>query len=320
MADKTISIEQILTFAVFGTFNRITESLSDTIEFVETIHTKPIRLVIKDIIKFNQTYATKYGNRNVFLNQTLLFQQVGGTKDLNISLYENIFFTQYAQPRPTLSQSLIFSENIQHFKGGDLADLLTFTETRSYKLVRIFIFNDTLIFTHYIPFYKNNVHFINPGIPPAYIPSFTVPIPIKIPPTDPLINPTITLPNIPYKKQYITLTLGNNSIKISAPEIGDSYKLEDTRIFRNTRNGDLLLYSDPIWPKIQTFNYRFSFLTITEIQLLKSFIKKTIGSTITLLDYENNNWQVIITTTELEYEQTGKNNYTTNIELQGNRA
>ena len=70
-----------------------------------------------------------------------------------------------------------------------------------------------------------------------------------------------------------------DSVTLRTPNLGNKDRLAFNRISRETRGGTLIVYADPIWPKIQTLALTFSGLSTTEAQDLLQFLGRSFGST-----------------------------------------
>lgn len=104
----------------------------------------------------------------------------------------------------------------------------------------------------------------------------------------------------PYTSPTFTLLL-------PTPEFNNVERLGRTRIQTETRGGDLLLYSDPVWPKDDELAYTITNLPHAKRLLLEAFIQESLGKFIRLRDYEDLVWKAIITTPEAEFVEDGKN-------------
>lgn len=118
----------------------------------------------------------------------------------------------------------------------------------------------------------------------------------------------------------ITYACGALILRLKAPELGNGDRIEFLRIQRETRGGDLEVYSDPVWPKIETLIWTFKNLKRADSINVLAFLEQTVGQTITLLDYEGNTWTGIISTPAPDVKCTSDKNcgsYEVTIEFQG---
>lgn len=212
-------------------------------------------------------------------------QTVSANKNVK-ELYQNISFYQYASING-IYQELAFIETVSVYRGGLVAEGIVFVEQGNVILNKRIIQHDTIIFREQAHLFKESSFYIQPTIP------------------------TIS------KSKSITLSYNTLSITVRAPELGDTDGIDEVRINRLSRGGDLIVYSDPNWPRTESLSYRFSFLTTHEITQLKDFVHATIGQSILLVDYDGLSWSVIITNPDFEFDQTSKNNYTATLEFEG---
>ena len=89
------------------------------------------------------------------------------------------------------------------------------------------------------------------------------------------------------------------------------------RISRETRGGTLVVFADPIWPKIQTLSLTFSGLTLTEADALLAFCDAHLGQEIGLLDWEHRYWKGVIMTPEDPIVQDTRDTYSASFEFEG---
>ena len=89
------------------------------------------------------------------------------------------------------------------------------------------------------------------------------------------------------------------------------------RISRETRGGTLIVYADPIWPKIQTLALTFSGLRSTEVQELLQFLDDHLGQQIGLLDWEHRHWIGVVMTPDDPVVQDDKDSFSASFEFEG---
>lgn len=111
----------------------------------------------------------------------------------------------------------------------------------------------------------------------------------------------------------------SNAVTLRDPDFGNIDRLEESRINRKTRNGDLEIFRDPNWPTNEIQDYKFSFLSQNQITALLNFFDITLGQTITLIDHENFTWEGIILTPSNEVSQPERQGFTASFQFQGSR-
>jgi len=118
----------------------------------------------------------------------------------------------------------------------------------------------------------------------------------------------------------ITYSCGALNLRLKAPELGNIDRIEFLRIQRETRGGDLEIYSDPVWPIIETLVWTFKNISRIDAANTLNFLEQTVGQTIELIDYEGNVWTGIISTPAPDVKCTSDMNcgsYDVTIEYQG---
>jgi hypothetical protein len=140
------------------------------------------------------------------------------------------------------------------------------------------------------------------------------------PPDEELEGP---IPGItdPFKLVYPAIGPFTDTLVLRAPNFGNRDKLQMNRISRETRGGTLVVYADPIWPKIQTLAVAVSGLTWTQASGLHTFIDNYLGLEIGMLDWEHRFWKGIVTKFDDPIVQDGKGcKYTVSFEFEGELA
>jgi hypothetical protein len=173
--------------------------------------------------------------------------------------------------------------------GRSLTDTMVLGQAVAYEIER----SDTLC--TYTPFVGTN------GDGDATTPPST---------TEPTLGSAILTLTYPYVTPTSTLVLRN-------PEFGNQTTLNYSRIFGETRGGTLIVFSDPIWPKIKTLSMQINALSEAQVQDLLDFFGDSLGQEIGLLDWENRQWRGIILTPDAEVTDNGECNKTVSIQFEG---
>jgi hypothetical protein len=124
--------------------------------------------------------------------------------------------------------------------------------------------------------------------------------------------------------QKIQLNFGALSLVLSVPAFGDTDSNEQTRINRETRNGDLIIFHDPQWPVIEKLTYKLPYLSQIQCKQYLSFIHTSLGQNVTLIDHNNIGWVGIIVNPDAAVTQTGRNDigcggFETELQFEGSR-
>jgi hypothetical protein len=122
---------------------------------------------------------------------------------------------------------------------------------------------------------------------------------------------------VPFQLLYPASGAVEDTITLRAPNLGNKDRLQFNRITRETRGGTLIVFADPIWPKIQTLVLQFSGLTQAESQGLLAFMEDHLGEEIGLIDWEHRYWRGVIVGVDDPAVQDGKHNYTMGFEFEG---
>ena len=108
-----------------------------------------------------------------------------------------------------------------------------------------------------------------------------------------------------------------DSVTLRAPNFGNKDRLSFNRILRETRGGTLIVFADPIWPKIQTLVLTFSGLRSVQAQQLLAFLDAHLGEEIGLLDWEGRYWKGVVTTPTDPVVQDGRDSFSASLEFEG---
>ncbi len=122
---------------------------------------------------------------------------------------------------------------------------------------------------------------------------------------------------VPFQLVYPSIGSVTDSVALKTPNLGNKDRLSFQRVLRETRGGTLIVYADPIWPKIQTLVLTFSGLLRVESQELLTFIDDHLGQEIGLIDWEHRYWRGVITTPDEPAIEDRFDSFTVNFEFEG---
>ncbi len=122
---------------------------------------------------------------------------------------------------------------------------------------------------------------------------------------------------VPFQLVYPSIGAVTDSLSLKTPNFGNLDRLAFNRVQRETRGGSLVIYADPIWPKIQTLILTFSGLKRVEAQNLLTFIDDHIGQEIGLIDWEHRYWKGVITAPDQPIVEDSFDSFTSSFEFQG---
>jgi hypothetical protein len=135
--------------------------------------------------------------------------------------------------------------------------------------------------------------------------------------------PTYTAPGATpgFRLQYPGTGPVTDELILRAPNLGNIDRLSMTRINRETRGGTLIVYADPIWPKVETLLLSFSGLSFDESQDLLEFMENHLGEEIRLIDWEDRVWKGVIVNPQDPVVQDGRGcKYTASFEFEGEKV
>jgi hypothetical protein len=109
-------------------------------------------------------------------------------------------------------------------------------------------------------------------------------------------------------------------VTLGSPEFGNRDRLQFNRISRETRGGTLIVFADPIWPKVQTAALTFSALSSTQVQNYLTFVKDHLGLEVGFVDWEGFYWKGVIMNPTEPTAQDDKTGHTVSFEFEGESA
>lgn len=114
-----------------------------------------------------------------------------------------------------------------------------------------------------------------------------------------------------------TLTGPKTILVLRNPETDNRDRLAFNRINRETRGGEINIYSDPNWPKVNTLLFTVVALKRTKIDALQQFLQDTLGQEIKLSDWTGTVWHGVITTPGEVATEDGSDAWTLAFEFEG---
>jgi len=131
------------------------------------------------------------------------------------------------------------------------------------------------------------------------------------------INEPLAGIQVPFQLVYPAMGAVTDSVSLKAPNLGNKDRLAFNRVLQETRGGTLIVFADPIWPKIQTLVLTFSGLYRVEAHNLLAFIEDYLGKEIGLIDWEHRYWKGIITTPDEPIIEDKFDNFTASFSFEG---
>ena len=137
-------------------------------------------------------------------------------------------------------------------------------------------------------------------------------------PTPPPVTLTLPGPNPgEFTLFWPAIGTATDTLVLRDPEFGNKDRLQYNRISRETRGGTLVVFADPMWPKIQTQVLSFSALTPTQAEALLEFMERHLGLEIGMWDWEGRRWTGVIVNPTEPVVQDSKYSFTGSFEFEG---
>jgi hypothetical protein len=136
------------------------------------------------------------------------------------------------------------------------------------------------------------------------------------PPPATLTGPSLSAPG-EFTLFYPATGTATDTLVLRDPEFGNKNRLQFNRISRETRGGTLIVYADPMWPKIETLVLTFSALKPAQAEALLEFMENHLGLEIGLWDWEGRQWTGVITNPNDPVVQDSKYSFTGSLEFEG---
>ena len=121
----------------------------------------------------------------------------------------------------------------------------------------------------------------------------------------------------PFQLVYPATGPVTDSVTLRAPNLGNKDRLGFNRVLRETRGGTLIVFADPMWPKIQTLVVNFSGLRSDQAQQLLTFLETHLGEEVGVYDWEHRYWTGVITTPTEPVVQDGRDSFSASFEFEG---
>lgn len=212
--------------------------------------------------------------------------------------------------------TLAFSEDLDLITSWSLAETLTLSEACATTVVRNGLgASDTLELGEAVLYYNALEDYLWVYHPFVGAGPSTNPDP---PPTE-LAGP---IPGVTaFTLLYPAVGPFTDTLVLRAPNLGNKDRLQMNRVSRETRGGTLIVYADPIWPKVETLVLNFSGLTWAEVHGLHTFMDAHLGMEIGMLDWEHRFWKGILTKLDDPIVQDGPGcKYSVGFEFEGEMA
>ncbi len=130
------------------------------------------------------------------------------------------------------------------------------------------------------------------------------------------------LPGVRFRLAYPPFDTGAtvDFIDIRAPQFGNREQIDATRINRESQGGTLVIFADPIWPKVQNLQMTFAALKKTQARQLLNFLERWLGQEIGIYDHEGRVWKGVIINPEEAVTHDGHENFSANLDIEAARV
>jgi len=105
-------------------------------------------------------------------------------------------------------------------------------------------------------------------------------------------------------------------VDLRNPEFGNKDRLQFNRISRETRGGTLVVFADPIWPKIETQALTITGLSREQVQAYLDFVEGHLGLEVGFVDWDGFYWKGVIMNPTEPAVQDDRSGFTISFELE----
>jgi len=220
----------------------------------------------------------------------------------------------YANKAPTAIHTLAITDSAVVVASKVVNDTLTLTDAATFNVFRAtLVVIDTLVLDQSVAVIggisSSTLYQYHPFVGVGAVGNPT-------PPSAMLSGPMSGI-EAPFQLVYPAEGTVTDSVTLRAPELGNKDRLGFNRVIRETRGGTLVVFADPMWPKIQTLALSFIGLRRSEAQDLLDFFDDYLGLEIGMIDWEQRYWVGIVTTPEEQIVEDSFNSYSVKFEFEG---
>lgn len=275
---KVLNVVSQINFADSEQPSLKNQSLSSQLQLVHTVHSR---------------FSIYVG----LVEHTLSLSQLNHPRTHFADVFNvlNIFQSLTRPSYEIVEQSLALSQSILLQRGYGPSQSLSLTQTAAKILIKSPSIVSDLILIGRVNVYKMDKTFTLQAEPS--------------PPAPVLVNGK--------EKNYVYFLAGSTTITLPRPEIGNTKRLDFTRINRRSRGGDLIVFRDPSWPKTITLALTFNWLKETDKTVLFQFMLDNLGKEVEYRDHYGKVWDGFIMTPTAQVTRESKNNRTITLEFQG---
>jgi len=276
---------------------------------VQTVNVQaPIKPIVTQLLGITHHTSTPH---RAFVTQNLgIFDQLY-TPLPTQHVTSTLNFVQDS-PIGNVDSTLNFSQSVAFSKSLTARNTINLT----HEMSRIMIYNRTLTHNnaigHALTWYSDT-----PCGRKQYTPfqgENTLPLDVSLP-SDTLGDPQGEDSTFKLYKPY--LGVHTNEVELRQPELDNRDRNAFSRVNQETRGGKLIVFSDPIWPKIRTLAITVVGLTEAQVDAYQAFALATVGQEIGLTDWEGRLWKGFIKNPNEQATQDGRERWTVTFEFEG---
>lgn len=305
MAEITLVVEDIfpaLDFVsqpVASSFATQTFTVSQSVTCVSTNQSKSQSLNLVQSVSLNKRL-------NESLTHFLPISSEGRrVKEHSVSNLFSISSNAYRTLPQSVANELFFSQTVSNVRG--CTNALALEQTLVLNISKIQSLSQTLNLGNYtVALIDGNWQFTG-----VYTP------------VDVLSYDPSQLQTPPVANHKVQLISDTEVLEYDIVDYGDQDTIEHTRISRRTRNEELIIFRDPVWPKTETLKFKLTDLSDTQGKQTLAFLAKNLAATVRLTDWIGVRWSGVIVNPETQLVQSirdqecGSGRYDIEIEFQG---
>lgn len=118
----------------------------------------------------------------------------------------------------------------------------------------------------------------------------------------------------------IILSYSGGSITLRNPDFGNTESVDVDRVLNISRGGTPNFMRDPQWTKSTTHSISIAAMTRVKAQELLTFLQGSLGLLVTYTDYEDQDWDGIITNPDAAVVDEGDCRFSVNLTIESTRA
>ena len=108
------------------------------------------------------------------------------------------------------------------------------------------------------------------------------------------MRPIVPRGTIRLKYPYDAADIDAFIVLLKAPNLRNKFLPKISRIQRESRGGQVIVFRDPVWTKMVVLNWAFEGLTATQAESCLEFSSESCGGIIELIDFESRTMRGII--------------------------